>query len=37
MGGNCAQKAGLTALEMIAKAKSGELKALWVHRSNPGF
>ena len=28
-------KAGLTALEMIAKAKSGELKALWVHRSNP--
>ena len=28
-------KAGLTALEMIAKAKSGELKALWIHRSNP--
>ncbi|MEK9627681.1 MAG: molybdopterin-dependent oxidoreductase [Nitrospinota bacterium] len=28
-------KAGLTTLEMLAKAKSGELKALWVHRSNP--
>ncbi|MFT4578465.1 MAG: NADH-quinone oxidoreductase subunit G [Nitrospinales bacterium] len=28
-------QAGLSALEMIAKAKSGELKALLVHRSNP--
>ncbi|MBT5550828.1 MAG: molybdopterin-dependent oxidoreductase [Nitrospina sp.] len=27
--------AGLTALEMIARAKTGELKALLVHRSNP--
>ena len=34
-GENAPLKPGLTALEMIAKAKSGELKALWVHRSNP--
>ena len=34
-GVNAPLKPGLTALEMIAKAKSGELKALWVHRSNP--
>ena len=34
-GDNAPLKPGLTALEMIGKAKSGELKALWVHRSNP--
>ena len=34
-GENAPTKAGLSALEMIAKAKSGELKALWVHRANP--
>ena len=34
-GENAPTKAGFSALEMIAKAKSGELKALWVHRANP--
>ena len=34
-GENAPTQAGLSALEMIAKAKSGELKALLVHRSNP--
>ena len=34
-GENAPTKAGLSALEMIAKAKSGELKALWIHRANP--
>ena len=34
-GENAPLKPGLTALEMIGKAKSGELKALWIHRSNP--
>ena len=34
-GENAPTQMGLSALEMIAKAKSGELKALWVHRSNP--
>ncbi|MBT5470104.1 MAG: molybdopterin-dependent oxidoreductase [Nitrospina sp.] len=34
-GENAPTKAGLSALEMIAKAKSGEIKALLVHRANP--
>ena len=33
-GENAPTQAGWSALEMIEKAKSGELKALWVHRSN---
>jgi predicted molibdopterin-dependent oxidoreductase YjgC len=34
-GENAPTKAGFSALEMIAKAKNGKLKALWVHRANP--